>query len=156
MVLFRSNLFVRAPFAQTLRRSTEEGYPDTVVDIWVRSVQCVARGVRSKKISAGVDKTISRVFFLRCYFVLCMYPPFPKNVGIFAHICVRTCENGTACHNSGFLVQGQVWGTLLSKFGRAAYPVPCVTRACAVRNEMSFSLNKNRPPVQIALCVQVR
>ena len=43
---FRSYPFGRAPFAQTLRISTEEG----VVEVWARSVQCVARGLRSKVI----------------------------------------------------------------------------------------------------------
>ena len=66
MLLFRSYLFVRAPFAQTPRRSTEEGRPDTVVEVWARSMQCVACGVRF--FLAGVDKTISRVFSVRCFF----------------------------------------------------------------------------------------
>ena len=48
LVLLRSYLLVRAPFAQPLKRSTEEGRPNTAVEIWARSVQCVARGVRSK------------------------------------------------------------------------------------------------------------
>ena len=48
LVRFRSYLFLRAPFAQTPKRSTEEGRPGSaVVDVWARFVQCVALGVRS-------------------------------------------------------------------------------------------------------------
>ena len=37
-------------------------------------------------------------------------------------------ENGKACLNTGFPVQGQVWGTLSSKFGRTACRVLRVMR----------------------------
>ena len=43
LVCFRSYLFARAPFAQTLRGSTGEGRPVTVVAVSARA----ARGVRS-------------------------------------------------------------------------------------------------------------
>ena len=115
MVRFCSCLFVRAPFVRTLRGSTEEGRPDTVVEVWARSVKCVARGVHSKLFfAAKVENTISG-FEVLVFFI-----------------------SWTACHNSGFPVQGQVWGTASSKFGRAACRVPCVTRACAVCNAMLF------------------
>ena len=52
----------------------------------------------------------------------------------FAHTYL--VEKGTACRNSGFLVQGQTWGTFSYEFGRAACRMPCVTRACAVRTLM--------------------
>ena len=54
-------------------------------------------------------------------------------------------ENGTACHNSAFPVQGQVWGTLPPMLGRAACRAPCVLDTFFSRPP------KNRPPVQIAL-----
>ena len=46
-VCVRLYIFERAPIARTLKKSTEEGHPDTVVEVWARSVQCVARGVSS-------------------------------------------------------------------------------------------------------------
>ena len=57
-VCFRSYLFVHEPFAQamsrsTVSRSTEEGHPHTVVEVWARSVQCVAHGVRSNIFFGG-------------------------------------------------------------------------------------------------------
>ena len=113
---------------------------------------CVSRGRALKDFhSAGVHKTISRVFFSRRYF-----EPAPGTnpfLEMFVFFAQRYLfENGTACHNSGFLVQGQVWGTLSSKFGSVACRVPCVTRACAECNAMFFSLKKKQkwPPVQIA------
>ena len=69
LVFLCSYLFVRALFAQIVWRCTEEGRPDTPVEVWARSVPCVTRGVRSKLVSAGVDQTISRIFLLKCYFV---------------------------------------------------------------------------------------
>ena len=44
------------------------------------------------------------------------------NVGVFCScaLLLSLFENGTACHNSGFPVHGQEWGTLSSNFGRAA------------------------------------
>ena len=41
-------IFARASLGQKLKGFTGEGRPDTVVEVWVRSVQCSARGVRSK------------------------------------------------------------------------------------------------------------
>ena len=78
--------------------------------------------MRSKYIfSAGMVQTISRVFSATRRFVFSVF-----YVGVFAHSYL--VENGTACKNSGFPVQGQVWGTLSSKFGRAACRVPCHAR----------------------------
>ena len=54
--IFHSYLFVRAPFAQTLKRSTGEGRPgtgQTVVELWARSMQCVVRGMRSNFFFGG-------------------------------------------------------------------------------------------------------
>ena len=134
-VCFRTYLMVRAQFAQMLSRSTEEGHPDTVVEVWARSVQCVARGVCSEIFSAGVGKTISRAVSVRRCFVFCL-----SNVGVFAHTYL--VENGTACRNSEFPVKEQVWGTLSSKFGRAACREPCATRACAVGIAILLSYKK--------------
>ena len=39
-VCFRSHLFVRAPFEQSLKFFAEEGRPNTVVEAWARSEQC--------------------------------------------------------------------------------------------------------------------
>ena len=61
-------------------------------------------------------------------------------------------ENGTAFASTvwkRFPVPGQLWGTLSSKFGCAAYLVPCVTLTCAVCNATLF-FEQKRPPVQIA------
>ena len=44
-------------------------------------------------------------------------------------------ENGMACPKIGFPVQGQIWGTLSSKYGRAACRAPCATCACPVCHE---------------------
>ena len=89
---------------------------------------------------AGKDKTIPRLFFTRRYFV--------PDILHFSKCCffVHTClfQNGTACPNYECPVQGQVWGTLSSKFGGAACRVSCVTRACAVCNAMFFFFNKNQ------------
>ena len=57
---------------------------------------------------------------------------------------VYVVENSTTCRNSGFPVQGQVWGTLSSKFGRAACHVPCGTHACAPCNAILFSRKKKQ------------
>ena len=124
-------LIVRAPFAQTLGRSTEEGRLDTVVQVWAQSVQCVVRGVRSKfffrrvwirrfpgfSFSGVILHQVSSIYFSK------------NSLCVFAHIyCTCLFEKGMACHNSAFPVQTQVWGTLASMFGRAACRVPCVAR----------------------------
>ena len=73
-LFFIMYLFVRAPFAQ--RRSTEEGRPDTVVELWAVSVQCIARVARAPSLfSAGVDETTSRVFLCEALFfrILCFF-----------------------------------------------------------------------------------
>ena len=74
-------------------RINRQGRPDTVIEAWARSVQCVARGVCSEIFSAGVGKTISRAVSVRRCFVFCL-----SNVGVFAHTYL--VENGTARHNS--------------------------------------------------------
>ena len=71
----------------------------------------------------GSGKDDFPVFYLRHCFVPSI---FRKKNEFFAHTYLF--ENGPACHNSGFPVQGKVWGTLPSTFGRAACRVPCVTR----------------------------
>ena len=72
-ICFRSlYIYLRIHTVRTkVRRSTEQGRPDTAVEVLARSVQCVARGVRSNFFPAGggspgggVDKTISRAFSL--------------------------------------------------------------------------------------------
>ena len=55
----------------------------------------------------------------------------------------RLVENCRVCRHSGFPVQGQVWGTISSRFGRVACRVPCVTHACAVRNAIVFFVKNN-------------
>ena len=82
-----------------------------------------------------------------------------SNVGVFLFIriiCINVffvhtyfmylAAHGAACRNSGFLVQGQVWGTLSSKFGRAACRAPCVScmRACAVCHAILFVVKKEK------------
>lgn len=54
-VCFGSYLFVRPPFEQKL--NGYEGRLVTLVGVWARSGQCVARGGRSIFFSAGVDMT---------------------------------------------------------------------------------------------------
>ena len=105
LVFFCSHLFVRAPFAQTPRRgSTEEGRPDTaVVELWAQSVQCVARGVRSK--SFFQREWIRRLpggFLHEAFFIYLLVSSVFSDVGVFAH--TNLVENGTTCHDSGFPV----------------------------------------------------
>ena len=95
-VCFRTYLMVRAQFAQMLSRSTEEGHPDTVVEVWARSVQCVARGVLSKVFfSAGGDKTISRVSLLGV--ILYQVPSIFRSVDVFCSylFCLKTARLAT-------------------------------------------------------------
>ena len=47
-VCFRKHLVVRALFGQIVRRWTQEGCPDTVVEVWARSAHSGACGWRSK------------------------------------------------------------------------------------------------------------
>ena len=69
LVLFRPYISVRVPSAQTLRSSTEESHPDTVVEVWARSVQCIASGVRSKLVFRWeYIKATSRFSFLGVIF----------------------------------------------------------------------------------------
>ena len=65
-VCFRTHLFVRALLDKMLSKEVErEGRPDTVVEVWARSVHSGARGRRSKFFTAGGDKCISRGFCVR-------------------------------------------------------------------------------------------
>ena len=124
------------------RKPTEEGCLDTVVEVWARSVQCVARDVRSKFFSARNGKYDFPGFLFEALFCT-RYPPLFEMLVFCAH--THLFENGPICHNSGFPVRGQVWGTPSSKFGRDAYRVPCATRAYAVCNAMFiFSLPKKQ------------
>ena len=152
---FRSYPFAGVPFAQTPRRSTEEVRPETVVELWARSVQCVACGVRSE------------LFFRRewikrypgfSFWGVILYLPgilhFSKCC-FFAHHNTYLFENSTVCHNSGCPVQGQVWGAFdspsLGALGASCrvsrVHVPCVM-GCFFCSHFFFFFN--RPPAQIA------
>ena len=122
-----------------LRGSTEEGRPYTVLEVWGRFVHCVACRVRSNLFFGGGGQDDFPGFLFEAFFCT-RYPPFSEKLVCFAHTYLY--ENGTACHNSGFPVQGQVWGIQSFKFGCSACRVPCFTRACAVWNEMIFFLKK--------------
>ena len=141
--LFGSYLFVRAPFAQTLTE-INRGRPSGYSRRGLGSIGAVCRARRALNLffSVWVDKTISRVFYFRRYLVPRYYPPFSKWWCFFAH----TYHMISLWNRHGLPqlwvrcagVQGQAWGTLSSMFGRAAYRVPCVTRACTVCNAMFF------------------
>ena len=65
-VCFRTYLFVRALFGKMLRRWTQEGRPDSVVEVRARSEHCSSSGVRSEFFfRLAVDKSISRGFSAR-------------------------------------------------------------------------------------------
>ena len=132
----------RPPFARPLAK-VDRGRPSghSRRD-WARSVHCAARGVRSKFVSAGSGQDDFLGFFSRRSFAP-QVSSICRNVEcILAHTYLF--ESGTACHDSAFPVQRQVWGTLSSMFGRAACRVPCVTRACAVCNAMLFFSKKKK------------
>ena len=78
-------------------RSTEDGRPDTVVEVWARSVQCVARGVRSKFFSGGSGYDDFPGFLFEAIFGT-RHPPFSNCWVFLAHAYLF--ENVTACHNS--------------------------------------------------------
>ena len=107
--------------------------------------------------SAGVE-TISRVFFWRRYFV----PGILHFWQCWRCLLMRIYENGTTCHNSGFPAQGQVWGTLSSKFGCGACRVPCdempfiskkKKKQAADRNSLVGAILSSRTPVRTPACV---
>lgn len=52
LVCFRSYLLVRAPLEQTLRRWTEEGRPDIVVEV-LGAIRAVFRAWRALKVFFG-------------------------------------------------------------------------------------------------------
>ena len=127
----------------------------------------VDRAGRPDKVVEGCDpSSVSRVACAQSFFyagvkirfsgflfetLLCTrYHPLFEMLVFFAHAYL--IENGTACHNSEFPVQGQDWGKSSSKLERAACRAPCVTHACAVCRKMGFfsKEEKNRSPVQIA------
>ena len=146
MVCFCLYLFVRAPFAQAQRRPTEEGRPETVVEVWAPSVQCALKLC----FSAGVGTTISRVFLCEVFFCfLCFFKCWRV---LLTRISLKTAWLAVTLGSLymdrfGVLYHPTSLGVL-----RAVCRVPCVTRACAVCNAIqgTFFLKKNRPPVQIA------
>ena len=79
------------------RKPTEEGCLDTVVEVWARSVQCVARDVRSKFFSARNGKYDFPGFLFEAIFGT-RHPPFSNCWVFLAHAYLF--ENVTACHNS--------------------------------------------------------
>ena len=108
------------------------------------SIRSVCRAWRALDIffSLGVDKTISRVLFLsRCLVILHQVsPPFFDMLVFFARRAYLF-ENCTACHNSGFPVQRQVY-IIIHVWARC---VPCcVTRACAVRTAIRTCFSKKK------------
>ena len=144
-----SYLFVLAPFAQTQRRSTEAGRPDTVVEVGEQSVHCcVARGVRSIFFfSAGVGKTIFRIFFLRRCFVpgilhfsTCLWfeyrAYFFENGTTLPQLCVPCAKTGL-----GYMIM-QVWGGCVPH-------VVCHACMCRAQCDAFFLTKKHKPPVQI-------
>ena len=87
---------VRTNMQTRSRGSTGDGHPDTVVEVWARSVQCVARGVLSKVFfSAGGDKTISRVSLLGV--ILYQVPSIFRSVDVFCSylFCLKTARLAT-------------------------------------------------------------
>ena len=94
-VCFRTYLFVRVLFGKMLRRSTHEGRPDSVVEVWARSVHSGARGRRSKLfLSAGVDKRISRVSPYEAVF--CTY--VPVKCKILSQVLLTSCMSTQPRH----------------------------------------------------------
>ena len=129
LVYSRAYLLVHAPFAHTPRQSTGEGRPVNVVEVWARSVQCVARGMQCGQIfdSAGVDNTIPG--FLRCESYLCLL--FFEKLGFFTD--TNLCENTEAGHNSGFPVQIGRGYSIIQFSGRTACRVSRVHVPCVMR-----------------------
>ena len=146
---FRLYLFVRASFAQTLyiRRSTEEGRPDRVVEVWARSVLCAARGVRSNFFCRREWTRRFLGFSFRgvLYQVSSVFEMF-----FFAH--TYRCETARLTTTLGSLCRDRFEVHWSSKFGRAACRVLCVSRVHMPGVMRSFFLQgkkkKNRPPAQ--------
>ena len=108
-------------------------------------------------VSAGVDKTISRVLFLRCYFVpgtrgILHFSKRFRNVGVFcSYLSLKTARLATTL---GSLCAGTSLGcTLSSKFGREACRVSRAHVPCVMR---CFCLKKKKPPVQIGATLSLR
>ena len=139
-----------SPRTRTVRTNTKEvdrGSPSGHSRRGLGAIRGVrlTRRVLKHFFSAGVDKAISRVLLVSCF----LNPLFFKMLVLIHTYLV---ENGTVCHTSEFFVQGQVWGTSLSKFGRAASSMPCLTRACVKCNAMFPPPQKKNewPPVLTA------
>ena len=142
LALVRFNLFVRprSPFAQTIRRSTGEGRSDTVVEVWARSVQCVARGVRSKFFfSPGVGKT-SLPFFMRRWFVPGILHFSKCIVFSIQYVSSKTARLATtlgSLRRYGVHYHPSL-GALRAACRVSRARVPCVTRACSVSSAILF------------------
>ena len=125
LVLFRSYLLVRAPFAWALK-GIDRGKPSGHGRGGLGSIHALCRAWRARKalFSAGVGKTMSRVFFLRRYFV----------PGFFARTYLYIFGNGPACRNSGFPVQEQVWlrGYYHPSLGAFAVCQACMWAVCLI------------------------
>ena len=134
-------LFVRAPCAETLK-GVDRGRPSGHGRRGLGSIRAVCCAWRALKIAFRREWIRRFPGFLFEALVCTRNPPFFEMLVFFAHTYLY--ENGTTCHNSGFPVQGQVWGTFSFKFGCAACRVPCVTRACAVCNAMLFFSKKKK------------
>ena len=141
-----SLISLRTHTVRTITEELKERHPNAVVEVMARSVQCGARGVRSKLFSAGVDTTISRVFFLRRY----LYQIHSIFRNVKCSLLIHTYTPGISFKTARLLPQ--LWvscaGTglgynIIKLWARC---VPCVTHACAV----CIALTKNTPPTQIA------
>ena len=95
--LFVCVLFVCAPFAQTLKE-VERGRPSGHSRRNLGSIRAVCRAWRAYEVffsAGGVDRIISRVFFLKRYFGTRYYPPFFEML-VFLLIHTYPIENDTA------------------------------------------------------------
>ena len=98
-VCFRTYLFVRALFGKMLRRSTQEGRPDAVVEVWARSVHSGPRGRRLKFFSGGsgyddfpgfLHETF--FFFIRTYDSWCFLHGTQRQT-TFRTLCTRSTDD---------------------------------------------------------------
>ena len=139
--VFFSSVSIISLGTRTVRTNANEvdrGRPSGNSGRGFGAIRAMCRAWRAlKALSAGGDKTISRVFSVRHFF----YALFFSNVGVVAPTYL--VENDAACHNSGFPAQGQFWGTLSSKLGRAMCRVRCHVCMCLVYNALLFS-QKNK------------
>ena len=118
---FRSyQVFLRTRTVRTNAKELDRGRPSghsiiVVIEVSARSVQCAARGVRSTVFFSGGSVHGDFPGFLS----VVLHSLFFRMLVFFAH--THLVENGRVCRNSGFLVQGQTWGTS-SSWARC---VPC-------------------------------